>query len=133
LKVLSVDGAEARPGRAETFTGRVLRNVTSSLSPPAAVYRVLFEPAARSHWHSHPDGQVLYVLEGWGRVQASAEQVLAIGPGDVVYVAPDEKHWHGADPDNFMIHLAISPGGAADGRTEWMEEVTDEEYSGGRV
>jgi quercetin dioxygenase-like cupin family protein len=51
----------------------------------------------------------------------------------VVYAAPDEKHWHGADPDNFMIHLAISPGGATDGRTEWMEEVADEEYSGGRV
>jgi quercetin dioxygenase-like cupin family protein len=100
-------------------------------SPDAGVFRVLFEPAARTNWHAHPEGQILYVVTGEGRAQKDGESVVEIRAGDVVYFAPNEKHWHGAGPDTFMVHVAVNPAAASDGGTDWMEPVTDEEYSGG--
>ncbi|MCA1738226.1 MAG: cupin domain-containing protein, partial [Actinobacteria bacterium] len=93
-------------------------------------FRVLFEPGARTNWHTHPEGQILYVITGEGRAQKEGEPAVAIGSGDVVYFAPNEKHWHGAGPDTFMVHMAINPANTFGGGTDWMEPVTDEEYSG---
>ena len=90
---------------------------------------VTFEPGARTAWHTHPLGQSLVVLSGLGRVQREGGPVEEIRPGDVVWFAPGEKHWHGASPSTAMTHIAIQE--ALDGKVvDWMEHVSDEEYAG---
>jgi quercetin dioxygenase-like cupin family protein len=92
-----------------------------------AVLGVLFEPGARTYWHSHPDGQVLYVANGAGRVGNSDGETVDIAAGDVIYTPAGERHWHGATPTSYMMHLSITSGGA----TEWESQaVTDAEYNG---
>lgn len=89
---------------------------------------VTFEPGARTAWHTHPLGQTLVVTAGAGRVQRWGDPVQAIGPGDVVWIPPGQKHWHGAAPTTAMTHIAItelSEGKAVD----WLEKVMDAEYS----
>jgi len=88
---------------------------------------VTFEPGARTAWHTHPLGQVLIVTAGCGLAQRWGGQVEEIRPGDVVSIAPNEKHWHGAASTTAMTHIAVQE--ALDGKVvEWMEHVTDEEY-----
>ena len=90
--------------------------------------RVSFEPGARTAWHTHPLGQTLYVISGVGRVQAKGGPVREIRPGDVVWIPPGEKHWHGASPNNAMTHIAMQE--ALDGSyVTWMEHVTDADYN----
>lgn len=128
MKVVSLRDAETRRAPEEWFTGTVWMDATSVPQPGAGLFRVLFEPGARTNWHTHPEGQILYVLTGMGRLQKEGEGILEIQPGDIVYIAPGEKHWHGAAPDTFMVHIAISPALETDGATEWLEPVTDEDY-----
>lgn len=128
MKVVSSRDTETRRAPEEWFTGEVWMDATSVPQPGAGLFRVLFEPGARTNWHTHPEGQILYVLTGLGRIQKEGEGVLEIQPGDIVYIAPGEKHWHGAAPDTFMVHIAISPALETDGATEWLEPVTDEDY-----
>ncbi len=128
MKVVSSRDAETRRAPEEWFTGTVWMDATSVPQPGAGLFRVLFEPGARTNWHTHPEGQILYVLTGMGRLQKEGEGILEIQPGDIVYIAPGEKHWHGAAPDTFMVHIAISPALETDGATEWLEPVTDEDY-----
>jgi quercetin dioxygenase-like cupin family protein len=90
---------------------------------------VTFEPGARTAWHTHPLGQTLLVTAGLGRVQRWGGAVEEIRPGDVVWFAPGEKHWHGASLQTAMTHIAIQE--VKDGKAvDWMEKVTDEQYSG---
>ncbi len=132
MRVVSAESMANRRGPAEWFTGTAWMDASpAGSSPDAGVFRVLFEPAARTNWHAHPEGQILYVVTGEGRAQKDGESVVEIRAGDVVYFAPNEKHWHGAGPDTFMVHVAVNPAAASDGGTDWMEPVTDEEYSGG--
>jgi quercetin dioxygenase-like cupin family protein len=92
---------------------------------------VTFEPGARTAWHKHPLGQTLIVTSGSGWVQREEEPIEEIRAGDVVWFAPNEKHWHGATPTTAMTHIAIQE--ALNGKTvEWMEHVTDEHYGGKR-
>ncbi len=128
MKVISLKDMETRQGPEDWFTGAVWMDAVET--PGAGIFRVLFEPGARTNWHTHPEGQFLYILTGDGRVQKEGEPVVEIRAGDVVYFAPDEKHWHGAGPDTFMVHIAITPAISTEGGTAWMEPVTDEEYSG---
>jgi quercetin dioxygenase-like cupin family protein len=112
------------------FTGTVLQDVINEAPEPARVraLSVTFEPGARTHWHTHPLGQTLHVTSGVGRVQAWGEPLREIRTGDTVWIAPGEKHWHGAAPNNAMVHLAIQE--ALDGNhATWMEPVTDEVYT----
>ena len=112
------------------FTGTVLQDPIIATEAPARLVstRVTFEPGARTAWHSHPLGQALYVISGVGRVQAVGGAVREIRPGDVVWIPPGEKHWHGASPTNSMCHIAMQE--ALDGSyATWMEKVTDAEYS----
>jgi quercetin dioxygenase-like cupin family protein len=89
--------------------------------------QVTFEPGARTAWHTHPLGQTLVVVSGLGRVQREGGPVEEIRPGDVVWFAPAEKHWHGAAPETAMIHIALQE--VKDGKVvDWMEHVTDEQY-----
>jgi quercetin dioxygenase-like cupin family protein len=90
---------------------------------------VTFEPGARTAWHTHPLGQTLVVTAGLGRVQREGGPVEEIRPGDVVWFAPGEKHWHGASPTTAMTHIAIQE--VKDGKVvDWMEKVTDVQYGG---
>jgi quercetin dioxygenase-like cupin family protein len=114
----------------EKFTGTVLQDPIIMAAAPARLNcsRVAFEPGARTAWHSHPLGQTLYVISGIGRVQAKGGPIREIRPGDVVWIPPGEKHWHGGSPTNGMTHIAMQE--ALDGvYSNWMEQVTDAEYS----
>ncbi|HEV7991301.1 MAG TPA: cupin domain-containing protein, partial [Gemmatimonadaceae bacterium] len=95
----------------------------------AAGAAVTFEPGARTAWHTHPLGQTLIVLSGLGRIEVEGGPIQEIRPGDVVSFSPNTRHWHGASPATAMTHIAIQE--ALDGKqVEWMEHVTDEQYSG---
>jgi quercetin dioxygenase-like cupin family protein len=118
-------------GPAEWFTGTVRIDSPFNASEPARVGGaiVTFEPGARTAWHTHPLGQTLIVTSGCGRAQREGGPVEEIRPGDIVWFAPGEKHWHGAAPTTAMTHIAIAE--ALDGKVvDWMEQVSDEHYSG---
>jgi len=117
-------------GQADFFTGAVRVDPLFQASTPwqSRGSAVSFEPGARSAWHAHPLGQVLIVMVGVGRVQNEGGEVQEIRPGDVVWIPPGIKHWHGAAPTTGMTHIAITE--AKDGNaTTWMEKVTDEQYA----
>jgi len=120
---------ETRRGPEDWFTGDVWLETASVPKPGAGLFRVLFEPGARTNWHTHPEGQFLFVVTGAGRAGTEDGPVEEIEAGDVVFFTPGERHWHGAGPDTFMVHIAITPAISTDGGTDWLEPVTDEEYS----
>jgi len=88
---------------------------------------VTFEPGARTAWHAHPIGQILIVTAGCGQVQLWGEPIQEIHPGDVVWIAPDEKHWHGATPTTAMTHISIVEQNP-DQAPNWQEKVSDEQF-----
>jgi len=122
----------SRKGPAENFTGTV--RVDPLFDAPAQAHvsgaSVTFEPGARTAWHAHALGQTLIVTYGCGRVQRWGGPVEEIRPGDVVWIAPGEKHWHGAAPTTAMANIAIVEK-TAENSTEWMEKVSDEQYLAG--
>ena len=124
--------AGSRPTRRapkESFTGTVLQDPIITPQAPSRLVanRVAFEPGARTAWHTHTLGQTLYVVSGVGRIQTKGEPVREIRPGDVVWIPPGEKHWHGAAPTTGMVHIAMQESVDGDHVT-WMEYVTDAEY-----
>ena len=129
---MEIHRAGSRPsgkGPAEWFTGTVRIDPLFDPVPPgrAAGIAVTFEPGARTHWHSHPIFQALVVVSGRGRVQVWGKPVKEILPGDVVTIAPGEKHWHGASPETAMTHIAIQS--YENGKSaEWFEPVSAADY-----
>ena len=118
-----------RKGPAEYFTGTVWVDPLFEAPEPARVVgaTVTFEPGARTAWHTHPLGQTLVVISGCGRAQRWDGPIEEIRPGDVIWFAPGERHWHGASPATAMTHIAIQE--MLDGKTvDWMEQVSDEQY-----
>ena len=118
-------------GPADWFTGTVRVDPLFTAPDPARVggAHVTFEPGARTAWHTHPLGQTLIVTSGCGRAQSWGQPIQELRPGDVVWFAPGEKHWHGAAPANAMTHIAIQE--RLDGKSvDWLEHVTDEQYQG---
>ncbi len=116
-------------GPSDWFTGTVRIDPLFQAPDPARVQgaAVTFEPGARTAWHTHPLGQTLIVTAGAGLVQRKGGPIEAIRPGDVVWFAPGEKHWHGASPTTAITHIAIQE--ALNGKAvDWMEKVTNEEY-----
>jgi quercetin dioxygenase-like cupin family protein len=116
-------------GPADWFTGSVRIDAPFTGSEPARVggATVTFEPGARTAWHTHPLGQTLVVLSGAGLVQREGGPIEPIHPGDIIWFAPGEKHWHGAAPTTAMSHIAIAE--ALDGKVvDWVEKVSDEQY-----
>ena len=114
----------------ESFTGTVFQDPIIEAPSPARVRsaRVSFEPGARTAWHTHPLGQTLYVVAGTGRVQVWGGPLREIHAGDTVWIAPGEKHWHGAAPTTTMVHIAMQE--ALDGNhVAWLEHVTDAQYT----
>jgi quercetin dioxygenase-like cupin family protein len=116
-------------GPSEWFTGTVRIDPLHTAPDPARVQCacVTFEPGARTAWHTHPLGQTLVVVSGCGRAQRWDGPIEEIRPGDVVWFAPGEKHWHGAAPTTAVTHIAIQE--RLDGRAvDWLEHVSDEQY-----
>lgn len=119
----------SRKGPAEYFTGTVRIDAPFSGDGSLSGATVTFEPGARTAWHTHPLGQTLLVTAGLGRAQREGGPVEEIRPGDIVWFAPGEKHWHGAAPGCAMTHIAIA--GMRDGKAvDWLEQVTDDQYGG---
>jgi len=117
-------------GPAERFTGDVYVDmVVPGTEAGFSVGRVHFTPGAHTAWHSHAAGQVLHCLEGIGLV-VTADEILTLRPGDTVWTPPGVRHWHGAVPDHFMTHLAMSAATApASGEpVTWQEHVDDVAY-----
>ena len=114
-------------GPADWFTGDVFIDAIAQGhgASPLMVAAVHFTPGARTAWHAHSLGQTLCVTEGEGRVQSRGESMVTIRPGDVVFTPGEEWHWHGAAPDHFMTHLAVTEGDAS-----WGDHVSDSEYAG---
>jgi quercetin dioxygenase-like cupin family protein len=118
-------------GPADWFTGAVRVDPLFETPEPARVRgaSVTFEPGSRTAWHTHPLGQTLIITAGCGQAQREGGPIEEIRPGDVVWFAPNEKHWHGAAPATAMTHIAIQE--ALDGKVvDWMAKVSDEEYEG---
>ena len=119
-------------GPADWFTGDVWIDAIAQGEGPShvRVNAVHFTPGARTAWHSHANGQTLYVTEGEGRVQPRGKDIVTIRSGDVVHAPADEWHWHGAAPDHFMTHLSITEtlGQTDKPDTDWGVHVTDVEY-----
>jgi quercetin dioxygenase-like cupin family protein len=116
-------------GSPDYFTGTVRVDPLFQAPDPGRVSggSVTFEPGARTAWHAHPLGQTLIVTAGCGRVQREGGPIEEIRPGDVVWIPPGVKHWHGAAPTTAMTHIAIQE--KFDGKVvEWMEKVSDEDY-----
>jgi quercetin dioxygenase-like cupin family protein len=130
---MDITRAGSRPstrGPADWFTGTVRIDPLFTAPAPAraAGAAVTFEPGARTAWHTHPLGQTLLVVSGLGLVQREGAEIEEIRPGDVVWFAPGEKHWHGASPATAMTHIAIQE--ALDGTVvEWLEHVTNEQFA----
>lgn len=131
MKLQSYGTEPTKEMTGDYFTGTVWADPVIDAPDPARVRALVvrFDPGARTDWHTHPLGQTLYVLSGLGLVQSWGGPALEIKPGDVVWIEPGEKHWHGASPENPMSHLAIHE--ALDGEhIHWMEAVSDEQYLG---
>ncbi len=122
--------SDTRPGPDHWFTGQVWMEELAAPPAPSRVHmlRVHFTPGARTAWHRHGLGQILYVTEGIGLVQRRGEPPRIIRAGDVVWFEPDEEHWHGAAPNHFMTHLALHELHEDGEVADWGAQVTDEEY-----
>ena len=132
MKIFTCGWRPTRRAPESYFTGLVHQDPIHEAEAPARIRAVTvhFTPGARTHWHTHPLGQTLYVTAGCGRVQSLGGPIREIRAGDTVWIPPGEKHWHGAGPDTAMTHIALQE--ALDGSAvEWMEPVTDSEYNAG--
>ncbi len=129
MKIFPAGSRPSEVGNAEYFTGTVRMDPLVSSPAPARLrgVSVTFEAGARTAWHTHPLGQTLIVTAGAGRAQKQGEPIQQLRPGDVVWFAPEEKHWHGAAPDCAMTHIALQE--ELDGKAvDWMEKVSDTDY-----
>ena len=131
MEIKRVGSQPSGAGPVEYFTGIVRIDPLFDRTDPARVTggSVTFEPCARTAWHTHPLGQTLIVTAGCGRIQRWGGPIEEIRPGDIVLIAPGEKHWHGATPTNAMTHIAIQE--KLNGKNvDWFEKVSDEQYLG---
>ena len=117
-------------GPSDWFTGAVYVDAVAAPSGASHVSAssVHFTPGARTAWHTHPNGQTIYVLEGVGLAQRRGGPVEMIRPGDRVFFEPGEEHWHGAAATRFMTHIAMLDVDDEGKNATWLDHVTDEEY-----
>ena len=130
MEIRPCGSTPSRRGPAEWFTGTVWQEPIIEAEAPARIRSTLvrFDPGARTNWHTHPLGQTLYVVAGSGLVQKEGGPVQPIRAGDVVWIPPGEKHWHGAGPKTSMTHVAMQE--ALDGRAvDWLDPVSDQDYA----
>jgi quercetin dioxygenase-like cupin family protein len=127
---ITKNGIETAAGPSDWFTGTVY---VDAVAIPSGASRlsassVHFMPGARTAWHTHPNGQTIYVLEGVGLAQRRGGSVEVIRPGDRVFFEPGEEHWHGAAANRFMTHLAMLQVDEEGNSATWGEHVTEQEY-----
>jgi quercetin dioxygenase-like cupin family protein len=122
---------ESGAGPADWFTGSVYIDTIAAVSGESRVgaAAVHFTPGAHTAWHTHPNGQTIWVTEGVGVCQREGGPVEIIRPGDRVFFEPGENHWHGAAPTRFMTHVAIQQADDDGNVVEWGRHVTDAEYA----
>ena len=127
---LTKNSVDTMAGPSDWFTGSVHVDAVATPSGGAHISAssVHFTPGARTAWHTHPNGQTIYVTEGMGLAQRRGGTVEVIRPGDRVFFEPGEDHWHGAAPNRFMTHLAMLEVDAEGQSATWGEHVTDKEY-----
>lgn len=128
MDIRACGSTPTRRAPAEWFAGTVWQDPIVEAGPPGRLhaYQVTFAPGSRTAWHTHPLGQTLYVVSGCGEAQSWGGPVRMIRAGDVVWIPPGEKHWHGAADDTAMVHIAMQE--ALDGvMVEWLEHVTEEQ------
>ena len=111
-----------------TGTAWVKMLVPNDATLNCQIGNVVFEPGTRNNWHTHPGGQVLIVTDGTGYYQEKGKPIQLLHKGDVIQIAPDIEHWHGASPDSEFTHLAVNPN-TQKGIVNWLQRVTDEEYN----
>ena len=129
MEIFRAGSTPSGKGSADWFTGTVRIDPMFNPAAPERLQgaHVTFEPGARTAWHTHPLGQTLIITSGIGRVQREGGPIEEVRPGDVVWFAPEEKHWHGASPVNAMTHIALQE--VKDGKVvTWMEHVSAEQY-----
>ena len=129
MEIVRIGSQPSQKGAAQNFTGSVRSDSRFQRPAPARVGGgiVTFEPGSRTSWHTHPLGQTLVILSGCGWVQVDGRAKEEVRPGDVVWFAPGEKHWHGATATTAMSHFTIVE--ALDGKSaDWLEPVSDADY-----
>lgn len=129
MKIQHAGSQPSSQGPADYFTGTVRIDAPFEGTAPARLggATVTFEPGARTAWHQHPLGQLLIVTAGSGRVQREGGPVETINPGDIVWIEPNERHWHGAGPKTAMSHIAIAE--SLEGKVvDWQEHVSENDY-----
>ena len=130
MKVTRNGSQASAKGPSDWFTGVVRIDQPFQAADPGRVAGavVTFEPGARTAWHTHPVGQALHVLSGVGWAQLQGEAAQAIRPGDSVWIEAGEVHWHGAQAEHTMVHLAMQEKDEAGVNVVWGEMVTEAEY-----
>ena len=125
------DGIDTVTGPSDWFTGAVFLDAVAAPSEGSRLHasNVHFTPGARTAWHTHPNGQTIWVTEGAGLCQRRGGPVESIHPGDRVFFEPGEEHWHGAAPNRFMTHLAMLDLDDEGVPATWLDHVTDAEYA----
>jgi quercetin dioxygenase-like cupin family protein len=127
---ITKNGVKTAAGPTEWFTGVVYIDTVAAPSDGSrlSASSVHFTPGARTAWHTHPNGQTIFVTEGVGLAQRRGGSIEIIRPGDRVFFEPGENHWHGAAPTRFMTHLAMLEVDDKGNNAAWGDHVTDEEY-----
>jgi quercetin dioxygenase-like cupin family protein len=115
--------AHTPPAKASQFTGLAVGDAVLPTTDGVTINTVTFSPGARTHWHVHEHGQLLFVVTGYGLICTFGESPEVLRAGDTVWIPPGEKHWHGANPSSFLTHTAVSFGSTA-----WSDEVNDDDY-----
>ena len=125
------NGIETATGSSDWFTGKVYVDAVAAPSGSVRVSaaHVHFSPGARTAWHTHPNGQTIWVVEGVCLCQSRRGEIDVLRPGDRAFFEPGEEHWHGAAPTSFMTHLAIQEVDDEGNAATWGDRVTDEEYA----
>jgi quercetin dioxygenase-like cupin family protein len=129
MKIMMAGNNQSKKANSEWFTGDVWQDTIIEAPEPARLraLRVTFTPGSRTAWHTHPLGQTLHVIEGFGLIGVRTGEVNVIKPGDTVWIPPNEEHWHGATASNVMVHLALQE--SLEGKTaNWLEHVSDSDY-----
>jgi quercetin dioxygenase-like cupin family protein len=129
MQIIRNGSRAATRGAPSNFTGQARIEPVFEIGQRVRGGSVTFEPGTRTVWHTHPHGQILIVTSGHGLVQTWGGPIREINPGDVIWFAPDEKHWHGASPTTAMTHLGISELTGEGKSVDWLEPVTDEQYN----
>lgn len=132
MRITRAGSQPSKRGPADWFTGTVRLDAPIATEAPARLAGavVTFEPGARTNWHTHPMGQTLVVTAGLGRVQREGGPIEEIRPGDMIWFAPGERHWHGAALEVAMTHIALQEADEGGRTVDWEGPVSDADYRG---